>query len=304
MKEFISIWHRAEKPLFELLQEAGGLDERAKIVMLERAIKLFDGRLRGLSRRSMPDATSWIAAAQALTELAERAPRQVVPALRSAFDYCVAQAEALIQKRPSRLTLKQRCQRLEDCRKEGIVPDATFAIALKSVDGSTRRLAGRASSTQEDRDSDVFSIEALRAMRSDIRGVPVFLDHKYAIHNVVGKVVQSALTERGQYTDLDVVIELLPEGDAGSDKVWSLVEAAVPIGLSVGVLVYQATPRSDNRRGDMFNSVEVVDLSIVGIPSQRRSTGLTPVKDRQAKPDSKAAALIGLKRWKESQANK
>lgn len=296
-----TMFQQTEAPLDELLRATLEIDERARLVMLGRAVKSFDAKIRGLRRKQMPRAEDWLAVAEGIAELAEGAPAPLRPALARAGTYCVDRARELPQ---ATKTLKQRCERLEECRAKGIAPDATFAITLKSVDGSTRCLAGRASSTQEDRDSDVFSIEALRAMRSDIRGVPVFLDHKYAIHNVVGKVVQSALTERGQYTDLDVVIELLPEGDAGSDKVWSLVEAAVPIGLSVGVLVYQATPRSDNRRGDMFNSVEVIDLSVVSIPSQRRSTGLTPVKDRQAKLGSKAAAWLALKGWKESQAKK
>jgi len=288
---------QTEAPLGELLKATVALDERAKLVMLGREVKAFDAKIRGLRRTRMPDAESWLACAKGIADLAEKAPASLRPALAKTGTYCLERARELAQQ-PK--TLEQRCARLVYCRTKGIAPDARFAIALKSVgEDGHRRLAGRASSTQVDRDGDEFSIGLLRRMSKDILQVPVFADHTWRINDVVGKVIGSRLTERGQFTDLDVQIELLPEGDVGADKAWGLVQAAVPIGLSVGLLVYERVPRQGDRRGDLFKDGEVVDLSIVGIPSQRRSTGLTPIKSR-ARKGSAAQALIQLKAWRTS----
>lgn len=292
-----SMFRRTEAPLAELLRATTGMDKRARLVLLARDIKAFDAKIRGLRRVQVPDAAAWITLAEGIAELAERCPASLRPALAKTGTYCLERAQELAHQ-PK--TLEQRCSRLLDCRKKGVSPDARFDIALKSVgkDGQ-RRLAGRASSTAPDRDEDIFSSSAIQSMARDITQVPVFRDHRYGLADVIGKVVESGLTKRNEHTDLDVTIELLPEGDEGADKAWALVESDVPIGLSVGVLIYDSTPRTGKRRGVTFESVEVIDLSVVSIPSQRRSTGLKPVKS--ARIGSAAHSLRYLKSWKASQ---
>lgn len=287
------------RDLAELIRASVGYPERLALIRFEREIVRVDHLIRGQFRRTRPNLDAWLAIGQQLTDIAEGAPARCRPALLKTLAVVIAEAEALVKKGSRGLTLEQRCDRLLNCRTKGVTPDARFAITLKSVDGDARRLAGRASSTAADRDQDVFSLAALKSMKADILGVPLFRDHRYGLNDVIGKVIASSLVKRGQETDLDVTLELLPPGSEGADQAWKLVESDVPIGLSVGVMVFDSSPRTGKGQGRQFDSVEIVDLSLVGIPSQRRATGLTPVKS--VRKGSTAAALRYLKAWRASQ---
>ena len=176
--------------------------------------------------------------------------------------------------------LAARQQRVVDFRTKGYQPDLRLKIALKAAgDVKARRLTGTASSTAEDLDSDRISVDFLKSMALQIVELPLFADHKYSvIDSVVGKVLSAKLVARGKETDLDVLLELLPEGDAAADRVWSVVQAGVPIGLSIGALITDSKPRTGvGVHGVDLLAGEVVELSIVGVPSQRRSRRLTPV---------------------------
>ena len=174
--------------------------------------------------------------------------------------------------------LAERQKRVLEFRRKGLTPSKRIRVALKAAAGQGRRLAGVASSTAEDLDGDVISPALLRRMSRDIVELPLFSDHHYTVGTVLGKVVSAQVVDRAGVTDLDVVVELLPEGDPGADKVWALAQNNVPIGLSVGIQVIDYRQRPGGTRGIELLDGEVVDLSVVGIPAQRRSRRLVPVK--------------------------
>jgi len=180
---------------------------------------------------------------------------------------------------PPAAPLAQRQQRVIDFRQKGYQPDKRISLVLKAVVSDTaRRLTGTASSTAEDLDSDRISVDFLKSMARQIVELPLFADHKYSvIDSVVGKVLTAKLVARGKETDLDVLLELLPEGDAAADRVWSVCMAGVPIGLSIGAIITDSRPRTGvGVHGVDLLAGEIVELSVVGVPSQRRSRRLTP----------------------------
>lgn len=175
--------------------------------------------------------------------------------------------------------LARRQERVIEFRRKGFVPDRRFKIALKAVgDAKARRLTGTASSTAEDLDRDRISVDFLKSMAAQIIELPVFVDHHYSVvSSVAGKVLSAKLVARGKETDLDVLLELLPPGDAVADRVWSVCMAGVPVGLSIGAIISDSKPRTGpDVHGVDLLAGEIVELSIVGIPAQRRSRRLTP----------------------------
>lgn len=176
-------------------------------------------------------------------------------------------------------SVAQRTKRIVAFRCKGLKPPKTFNLKLKAAAvGDGRLLTGVASSDALDRDGDVMSPAFLQRMAKDIVQVPVFADHHYSVVNdVVGKVISAQLLQRDGFNDLNVGIELLPEGDAVADRVWSVVKAGVPIGLSIGAIISDYEPIQKGQPGIRMLDGEIVDLSIVGIPSQPRSQRLQPV---------------------------
>jgi hypothetical protein len=295
--KYRTLLQASEPGLHELILNTYTGEGRAKVVALRRLIAEVSNRIVGQSRRREGDQRSWAEIVLALHELVEIAPPELAAPLAQAEREAVGELKRLADTgacnaRPcqyARVLLRGRPGlggRPDSAwgrrRTKSGAPIKTIKGTLKAVDAKTRKLAGRASSTQPDRDDDDMSVKALQQMRKDIIGLPVLLDHVYKIDNVVGRVTRATLVERDGYTDLDVVVELLPEGDRGADKAWALVEQGVQIGLSVGVLVHDATPKK-NGRSYTFNEVEIIELSIVVVPSQRRSQGLQPVKSKGAR---------------------
>jgi hypothetical protein len=290
----------SEPGLHQLILATYTGEGRAKVVALRRLIAEVSNRIVGQSRRREGDQKSWAEITLALHELVEIAPAELAAPLAQAEREAVGELKRLADSGACNARPYQYAKVLLRGRQPlGDRPDAAWArrrtksgqpikeirASLKAVDKTVRKLAGRASSTQPDRDGDDMSLKALQQIRKDIIGLPVMLDHAYKIDNVVGKVTSATLVDRDGFTDLDVVVELLPEGDRGADKAWALVEQNVQIGLSVGVLVHEATPKK-NGRSYTFNEVEIIELSIVVVPSQRRSQGLAPVKSKGARPGS------------------
>lgn len=177
--------------------------------------------------------------------------------------------------RPAPLAARQK--RLVEFRQKGYTPDKRIRLALKAAGGDKgRRLTGTASSTATDLDQDRIALPFLQSMAQQIVELPVFTDHHYSVvSDVVGQVVSAKLVGRGGETDLDVVIELLPEGDAVADRVWSVCAAGVPIGLSIGALISDSAKHPTGGGVDLLAG-EICELSIVGVPAQRRSRRLTP----------------------------
>lgn len=179
--------------------------------------------------------------------------------------------------RPAPLAQRQRL--IAEFRRKGYTPDKQFRVALKAVvgDAKGRRLTGCASSDAPDLDSDIVSLPLLQKLAKDAANLVVFTDHYYSVvSNAVGQVVAAAVVKRGAFNDLDVTLELLPEGDAVADRVWAVVQAGIPIGLSVGMMITSDEPIERGKRGLRLLDGELVEISIVGLPAQRRSRRLTP----------------------------
>lgn len=302
MSEFITIWHSAEQPLSKLLQEASGLTERARLVELMRRVKLADAKLRGLSRRQMPRAEGWLAAAQVLTELAERAPRQVVPALRHAFDGCVERAEALDRQgktaEPWRLA-----KSLYDA---GRTPDIqAFGFLAKAEAGDRPVVSGTASSSIEDLEGDIIDGAALAQLEAGLPGLTVFLNHRYSWpEDVFGTVLSAKLVKQGDEATVRVSVAVEDKNPRALQS-YTMIKNGTRAGFSIGILVRDYR-EIKSRKGVRITDLLPLELSLCGIPANPLSwvqMAARAVKG-QAKPGSKAAALIGLKRWKESQANK
>jgi len=163
-------------------------------------------------------------------------------------------------------------------------PDAVSVRAPEADEDATFVVRMPVTSTGEARDGEAFTRDRVEGFRDQIRGgtVPVFLDHgrneqtgsRYSAVGKVGYLANPDVTERDGATELDADFVLVdPDTVAdGADTlrealatVRTQAEAGVPLASSVGW-------NEDTGERDVPGDAELLETSIVGIPSDPRTT--------------------------------
>ena len=109
-----------------------------------------------------------------------------------------------------------------------------------------------------DLDGDYMTNECLEDMKSQAIGLSIFLDHEHTIDKIVGSVTEVLETSSDIFK---VKFSVLPKYEW---YITDLLDNGINLGLSIGasVLDYENT-----ETGWKINKVKLVEISIVGIPS-------------------------------------
>lgn len=132
------------------------------------------------------------------------------------------------------------------------------------------------SSDQEDLVGDMFTSKALGIMKSDFIGKTAFMNHRTNVpDDVFGSVVLTDLTKEDgkQLFVLKFVVE---QENEPAMKTWRMLNAGrVQLGTSVTVLVKSCQPNPNRKGGIIIDDIEVIEVSIVGVPCNRESKTMT-----------------------------
>jgi HK97 family phage prohead protease len=155
------------------------------------------------------------------------------------------------------------------------VPNSTFKIysgALKAYEADDkRRLKTVASSTIKDLSGDTMTENAIKQMADSARNnMTIFLNHSYSVpEDVFGSVEDVQVVQRGEFVDLDFDISL-NDSNPRAVQTWEAISKGTKLGTSIGAKILDGW--SDKATGGyVFDSVELLEASIVGIPANPRS---------------------------------
>lgn len=151
--------------------------------------------------------------------------------------------------------------------------DFNFNIPLRKAINKDDYLIGIASTLAVDRDSEKMSEKALRDMQEEIitNGVNLFGNHEHNWENTLG-LVKDAKIEQNQ---LKIGVQL--DNPETNDKVMKLVsklKRGIRLGLSVGGVVTSEKMEYNkelNRKVKVIDGVKLLEISVVGIPSNTDS---------------------------------
>ena len=144
--------------------------------------------------------------------------------------------------------------------------------AYTSEDGK-KRLKTVASSTIKDRAGDEMTPRAIERMAESARdNMTIFLNHKYLVpEDVFGSVEGVNIVGRGDAVDLEFDIRLNEANDRAL-KTYEAIAAGTKLGTSIGAQIPDGgATKSTNGHGWVFDDVELLEASIVGIPANPRS---------------------------------
>lgn len=155
------------------------------------------------------------------------------------------------------------------------VPNTTFKIysgALKAFEAEgKRRLKTVASSTIKDLAGDSMTEKAIEQMATSARNnMTIFLNHKYEVpEDVFGSVEDVQVTRREEFVDLDFDI-VLNDTNPRAVQTWEAINKGTKLGTSIGAKILDGW-QDKSSGGFVFDSVELLEASIVGIPANPRS---------------------------------
>lgn len=158
------------------------------------------------------------------------------------------------------------------------MPDHKFNIysgLLKAYEAEgQKRLKTVASSTIRDRSGDVMTEKAIRKMAESAKdNLTIFLNHSYRVpEDVFGSVEGVAVVQRGMDVwDLDFDIRL-NESNERAVKTYEAIQNGTKLGTSIGAAIVENGYTKDKSTGGIiFDDVELLEASIVGIPANPRS---------------------------------
>lgn len=163
------------------------------------------------------------------------------------------------------------------CMERNSMPDHKFNIysgVLKAYEADgQKRLKTVASSTITDRSGDTMTERAIRKMAESAKdNLTIFLNHSYSVpEDVFGSVEGVAVVQRGEVWDLDFDIRLNEANDRAV-KTFEAIQGGTKLGTSIGAGINEGGYKLDKSTGGViFDDVELLEASIVGIPANPRS---------------------------------
>ena len=134
-------------------------------------------------------------------------------------------------------------------------------------------ISGIVSDTSVDRDGDRFTYSALKDMETSINnGVILFQNHSYEVGDSLGVPVKAEL--RGDEQNAELWCEFRLEDPDYNPNVQSLIhklETGERLGFSIGGESGDKPPLYQGGRGRVLSSINLFEVSVVGIPSNKHS---------------------------------
>ncbi|MFL9927865.1 HK97 family phage prohead protease [Paraburkholderia sp. RL18-103-BIB-C] len=141
---------------------------------------------------------------------------------------------------------------------------------------SARNIAGHASTSELDRTGDTVDVTGAKFKTP----MPLLLDHNHK--QVIGTVTSMQVIG----TKLLAHATLLPPGaDALADNAWAKLQAKALSSFSIG---FQPLDGHKTETGMHFSSIDIHELSIVGVPANAGAKILAVAEAKAAKPVGKA----------------
>lgn len=152
-------------------------------------------------------------------------------------------------------------------------------------DEETPRIRMPVSSTAEDRDGDEFTDDGLadlaRQLNAESERTPMFLDHgmsgesasRYGLRDMAGYWDSAEIVEEDGVDVLYAEGALNPANEA-AEWLTDYLDAEMPIGASVGFRALDAD--GDREQGFEFNATDLLEISMVGIPSNPETVNAAP----------------------------
>lgn len=154
-----------------------------------------------------------------------------------------------------------------------VLPQVKFEIFSGMLrvanESGVERIRTTASSSVVDHAGHEITKRAIDQMAASAIGKTIFLNHSYHVpEDVYGVVTDAKAVQRSEIWDLDLDVEVEVDNPRAVATTKS-VKRGVKLGTSIGVLVKDAWK---NEQGHLvIDDVELLEASIVGIPSNPRS---------------------------------
>lgn len=168
--------------------------------------------------------------------------------------------------------------------------EGDFQFYIPFQKGTDNSLIGIATTLALDRDEEKMSANALQDMEREIiaKGVNLFGNHEHSWENTLG-VIKYAKIENGK---LGIKVDL--DNEETNPKVRMLLEKlkkGINLGLSVGGSVTREREEYDKiagKRVKVIDGVRLLEISVVGIPSNAESFVTIPQAMAKSMHGSKA----------------
>jgi phage head maturation protease len=164
-----------------------------------------------------------------------------------------------------------------------------FSAALTPIpsDDGKRRLRTVASSTVEDLGGDEISAKALEQMAATAKGMTIFRNHSYKVpDDILGSVEHAEIKhsglDGGGKPIVDLMLDILVREDAKSVETYDAVKSGVKLGTSIGAKIIPDAASRKPDGGYLFDELQLLEASIVGIPQNPRSWVQYAMKAYQA----------------------
>lgn len=153
-----------------------------------------------------------------------------------------------------------------------------FSAALTPIasDDGKRRLRTIASSTVEDLGGDEISPKALQAMAATAKGMSIFRNHSYKIpDDLLGYVEKADIQQAGMDGNgkpiYDLMLDVIVRDEPKSIETYEAVTSGVKLGTSIGAKINPEGATRKPNGGYLFDDLNLLEASIVGIPQNPRS---------------------------------
>lgn len=161
-----------------------------------------------------------------------------------------------------------------DVRQKTFFTTKAIVKKIKQEDGTESTLIELPfSSISEDRDGDNFSIEGLKDLVEQIntKRIPLYLNHGWGD----GPAIYDVMDMIGYWKDARIDDEsiswasmVFDDEDERAGILARKIEAGLPIGVSVGFIPLDT---DTGKSGQIFNKTDLLEMSTVGIPSNRQA---------------------------------
>ena len=181
----------------------------------------------------------------------------------------------------------KRCQGGKDMSDMDVVKGAEFKIfsgALTPVgepvpagESGERIVRTIASSSIEDLGGDVVTLPALQAMAESAKGMTIFRNHSYRVPDDVWGTtkhaeVKHAGTDGNGKPIYDLILDVKVRSDAKSLELYdAITKDGVRLGTSIGALIPPGAAKKNEAGGYTYETLNLKEASIVGIPQNPRS---------------------------------
>lgn len=162
------------------------------------------------------------------------------------------------------------------------------AYKRTAADGITEEMVieGIASSNQRDRYGDTMTAQCQASMLMQSKKLTMFGNHSYGVpEDVYGKCGSSTLETEGDTIKLAIVMVIAQSNPRGV-KSWELINKdGVTLAFSIGGIITDAEIDEENDDGSswwpplLINDLELLEISLVGIPANRESYTRSFIED-------------------------